>query len=206
MKKYSLGELLADAITHGIGALLSVLGLILLILKATTFQGYLSGTIYGVCLLFLYVSSTLFHSFPEKFTRTRAVFQRLDHSGVFLLIVGTYTPIIIYALNFEKAIYYLLAMWLLTVVGIVFKSIWINKFKKMHLFIYLLMGWSVVFYWQEVYVFIKGYMVLIVLGGLAYTIGVIFYVVKFKYNHFIWHLFVIAGSVFHFIAIYQIII
>ncbi|MCF7923656.1 MAG: hemolysin III family protein [Candidatus Izimaplasma sp.] len=205
MRKTSLGELIADSITHGIGAILSIIGLVLIILKADTAKGYISGIVYGVCLIFLYVSSTLFHSFPENFKRTRAVFQRLDHSGVFLLIVGTYTPLIIYALSFNKAIIYLSAMWLLTVVGIVFKSIWINRFKSVHLFIYLLMGWSVVFYWQDVYGFIEEYISLLILGGLAYTIGVIFYLARFKYNHFIWHLFVIAGSVFHFLVIYQII-
>ena len=206
MKKYSLGELIADSVTHGIGALLSIAGLILIIIKANTFQGYFSGIIYGVCLVFLYTSSTLFHSFPKNFKRTRAVFQRLDHSGVFLLIVGTYTPIIIYTLNFEKAIYYLVAMWLLTIIGIVFKSIWVEKYQRIHLFIYLLMGWSVVFYWQDVYDFIKVYSFLIISGGLSYTVGVIFYLAKFRYNHFIWHLFVIAGSIFHFLVIYQIII
>lgn len=205
MRKYSVGELIADSVTHGIGAVFSIVGLILILIKANTFIGYLSGAIYGFCLIFLYISSTLFHSFPENFKKTRAVFQRLDHSGVFLLIVGTYTPIIIYALSFEKAIIYLSAMWLLTAVGIVFKSIWIRRFKKLHLLIYLLMGWSVVFYWQDVYSFIKDYTLLLVLGGLAYTVGVVFYLAKFKYNHFIWHLFVIAGSVFHFLVIYQII-
>jgi len=205
MKRYTLGELIADAVTHGVGVLLSILGLVLLLIKANTTLGYVSSAIYGFCLIFLYLSSTLFHSFPVFFKRTRAVFQRFDHSGIFLLIVGTYTPIIVHTLDLVPAIIYLIVMWLLTIIGIVFKSIWIKKFHYVHLSIYLLMGWSVVFVWQDIYPKIIDDVVLLLLGGLAYTIGVIFYLGKYKYHHFIWHLFVMAGSFFHYLVIYRII-
>lgn len=205
MKKYTLGELIADSVTHGVGALLSITGLILILIKANTTLGYISGSVYGFCLIFLYLASTLFHSFPESFTRVRAVFQRFDHSGIFLLIVGTYTPIIVYALEIPYSIIYLSIMWTLTIVGIVFKAIWIKKFKAIHLAIYLLMGWSVVFVWQDVYGLIEPYIWYLVAGGVAYTAGVAFYLAKFKYHHFIWHLFVMAGSLCHFIVIYEII-
>lgn len=205
MKKTSLGELISEAVTHGVGVLLSITGLVLLMARAESVMGYVSGAIYGFCLIFLYMSSTLFHSFPEHFIRTRSVFQRFDHSGVFLLIVGTYTPIILYALESRFALIYLSIMWVLTIVGIVFKSIWIKRFQMVHLIIYLLMGWSVVFVWNDVYQLIQNYLWLLISGGLAYTIGVAFYLAKFKYNHFIWHLFVMAGSLLHFLVIYQII-
>ncbi|MDA3932449.1 MAG: hemolysin III family protein [Tenericutes bacterium] len=205
MKNSSLGELIADAVTHGIGVLASIVGLILIIMKANTLVGYVSGIIYGFCLIFLYLSSTLFHSFPETFKRTRAVFQRFDHSGIFLLIVGTYTPIILSTLPLKFALIYLIIMWSLTFTGIVFKAIWIKKFQYIHLAIYLLMGWSVVFVWKDVYPFIQTELWPLVLGGLAYTFGVVFYLAKFKYHHFIWHLFVMMGSFLHFIVIYNII-
>ncbi|HKL47130.1 MAG TPA: hemolysin III family protein [Candidatus Izemoplasmatales bacterium] len=204
MKQSTLGELIADTVTHGIGALLSVIGLILIIIKANTFTGYLAGIIYGICLIFLYVSSTLFHAFPENFRRTRAVFQRLDHSGVFLLIVGTYTPIILMTLPLVSAIIFLSIMWALAITGIVFKSIWIKRFKGIHLAIYLIMGWSVVIVWRDIYPLIETDFWLIFSGGLAYTLGVVFYLAPFKYNHFIWHLFVMAGSFLHYLFIYQI--
>ncbi|QWB99547.1 hemolysin III family protein [Mycoplasmatota bacterium] len=205
MKKTSLGELIADAVTHGIGVLASMIGLVLIMIKADNTLAYVSGSIYGFCLIFLYLSSTLFHSFPEYFKRTRAVFQRFDHSGIFLLIVGTYTPIILHTLPIKFALIYLAIMWSLTFTGIVFKAIWIKKYKYIHLAIYLLMGWSVIFVWKDVYPFIQSQLWPLVLGGLAYTIGVVFYLSKFKYHHFVWHLFVMAGSVFHFIVIYHII-
>lgn len=206
MKKSSLGELLADSITHGLGALLSILGLILLIIKADTTMGYISGIIYGFCLFFLYLSSTLFHSFPDFFKRTRAVFQRFDHSAIFLLIVGTYTPIILHTLELSFALIYLSIMWTLTITGIVFKAIWIKKYQYVHLAIYLLMGWSVVFVWNDVYPLIKPQLWFLVFGGLSYTLGVVFYLAKFKYHHFIWHLFVMIGSLLHYLVIYQIIL
>jgi hemolysin III len=205
MKKYSLGELIADAVTHGVGVLLSMTGLILIVIKADSLIGYLSGIVYGFCLIFLYLSSTLFHSFPEHFKRTRAVFQRFDHSAIFLLIVGTYTPIILYALERKSAIVYLSIMWGLTVIGIVFKAIWIKRFKYVHLAIYILMGWSVVFVWNDVYVAVQNYLWLLAIGGVSYTVGVAFYLARFKYHHFVWHLFVMAGSFLHFLVIYQMI-
>lgn len=205
MKKTSLGELIADAVTHGIGVLLSIIGLILILIKTDSVIGYVSGSVYGFCLIFLYMSSTLFHSFPESFARTKSVFQRFDHSGIFLLIVGTYTPIVVHTLDLKPAIIYLIIMWTLTIIGIVFKAIWISKFKYVHLAIYLLMGWSVIFIWNDVFPFIQAELWALVLGGLSYTIGVVFYLAKFKYHHFVWHLFVMMGSFLHFLVIYKIV-
>lgn len=205
MRKYTLGELIADAVTHGVGVLFSVVGLILIVIKADSVKSYLSGIIYAVCLIFLYLSSTLFHSFPESFKRTRAVFQRFDHSAIFLLIVGTYTPLILYALELRDALIFLSIMWALTIVGIVFKAIWIKRFKSIHLVIYILMGWSVVFVWRDVYAAIESYLWLLAFGGISYTIGVAFYLSKFKYHHFVWHLFVMGGSFLHFLVVYKII-
>lgn len=205
MKNTSLGELIADSVTHGIGVLLSIIGLILILVKTNTLIGYISGSLYGFCLIFLYMSSTLFHSFPESFKKTKSVFQRFDHSGIFLLIVGTYTPIIVHTLELKFAIIYLSIMWGLTVIGIVFKAIWIKKFQYVHLAIYLLMGWSVVFVWNDVFPFIQAELWALILGGLSYTIGVVFYLSKFKYHHFIWHLFVMMGSFLHYLVIYKIV-
>lgn len=203
MKKTSLGELIANAVSHGVGFLLSIAGLILLIVKAEGSKEVLSVIVFGVSMMLLYISSTLFHSFPDKMKRVLAVFQRLDHSSIFLLIAGTYTPFIILVVNNTRGFILLGFLWLITIVGIVFKSIWIKKFKFVHLTIYLLMGWSVLVVYNDFIQNIGNYYY-VVIGGISYTLGVAFYVSKFKYAHFIWHLFVLAGTFFHFLAVWNI--
>ena len=203
MKKTSVGEMIANAISHGVGFLLANAGLVLLILKSESFKELISSIIFGISMIMLYISSTLFHCFPEKMKRTYTVFQRLDHSSIFLLIAGTYTPFLILVVNNTKGYILLGFLWAITIVGIVFKSIWINKFKVFHLIMYLLMGWSVLLVKNDFFNNIADYR-FVLFGGISYTIGVIFYISKFKYAHFIWHLFVLGGTIFHFLAILQI--
>ncbi len=200
MKKTSLGELIANAISHGVGLLLSITALVLLLINASTPKEVFASLVFGISLTILYLSSTLFHSFPEKMKHVYTIFQRLDHSSIFLLISGTYTPFLLLVVNNTKGYVLLGFLWAITIVGIVFKSIWINKFKYIHLAIYLLMGWSALFVYNDFINNIENLM-FVVYGGLSYTIGVIFYVSKFKYSHFIWHLFVLGGSIFHFFAV-----
>ncbi|MDC7243608.1 MAG: hemolysin III family protein [Sphaerochaetaceae bacterium] len=203
MKKTSLGEMIANAISHGIGFLLAVTGLILLLIKADTTQEILSSLVFGLSMMILYISSTLFHSFPEKMKRTYTVFQRLDHSSIFLLISGTYTPFLVLVVNNTKGYILLAVLWVLTILGIVFKSIWIDKFKMIHLAIYLIMGWSVMLVKGDFFSNLDNY-TYVLLGGISYTVGVAFYVSRFKYSHFVWHIFVLGGTFFHFLAIYNI--
>jgi hemolysin III len=201
MKKTSLGELLANSISHGVGLLFGVIGLIVLLVYSSTLVERIASTIFGVSLILLYSSSTLFHSFPEKMTRVYTVFQRFDHSAIFVLIAGTYTPFLLLAVATTKAYILLGILWLLTVIGIVMKSIWIKKFHKVHLLIYLLMGWSIVFVYDEAITGLGTDYIYVLIGGLSYTFGVLFYIMRFKYQHFVWHLFVLGGSTFHFISV-----
>jgi len=201
MKKTSLGELIANAVSHGVGALLSIAGLVILLVISDTTAEYIASLVYGISLMVLYFSSTLLHSFPEKMKRVFTVFQRLDHASIFLLISGTYTPFLIVLLGTTEAYILLGALWVLTILGIVMKAIWISKFKYIHLIIYLLMGWSILLIYEQVFEGLGTLLIWVVLGGICYTVGVIFYIAKFKYQHFIWHLFVLAGSVFHFVTI-----
>ncbi|MBU1019895.1 MAG: hemolysin III family protein [Firmicutes bacterium] len=202
MKKTSLGELIANAISHGIGVLFAIVGLVLLLIKADTSAEILSSLAFGLSMIILYSSSTLFHSFPEKMKRVYTVFQRLDHSSIFVLISGTYTPFLVLLVGSTKAYILLIILWAVTVLGIVMKSIWISKFKYLHLAIYLFMGWSIMFIINEVNIGQSDIFLYLLLGGISYTLGVVFYVSKFKYNHFVWHLFVLGGTIFHFIAVY----
>jgi hemolysin III len=202
MKKTSLGELIANAISHGVGALFAIVALILLLIKSNTTSEILSSVAFGVAMIILYLSSTLFHSFPEKMKRVYSVFQRLDHSSIFILISGTYTPFLVLLVGTKEAYILLIILWTITVFGIVMKSIWIHKFKFVHLAIYLFMGWSILLIINEVYYGLGDVFLFVLLGGISYTVGVAFYVARFKFNHFVWHIFVLGGTVFHFIAVY----
>jgi len=204
MKRTSLGELIANAVSHGVGALLSIAGLVILLIIADTNYELIASLIYGISLMILYFSSTLLHSFPEKMTRVFTVFQRLDHSSIFILISGTYTPFLIVLLRTKEAYIMFGILWGLTILGIVLKSIWISKFQMVHLAIYLIMGWSILFIYKQAVPLLGSTLIYVIVGGLFYTIGVAFYKSKFKYQHFVWHLFVLAGSIFHFISILMI--
>ncbi len=200
-KKTSLGELIANAVSHGVGFLLAISALIVLLIVSDTTKEVYASLIYGSSLIILYLSSTLLHSFPEKMRRVFTVFQRMDHSSIFLLISGTYTPFLLVLVGTKEAYYLLGFLWFLTILGIVFKAIWIDKFQYFHLLIYLLMGWSILLIIDQAGPLIGSALIYVVGGGLCYTLGVVFYISKFKYQHFIWHLFVLAGSVFHFVSV-----
>jgi hemolysin III len=206
MKKTSLGELIANSISHGVGILLGVFGLVVLLIYSSSLVETIASIVFGISLILLYASSTLFHSFPEKMTRVYTVFQRFDHSAIFVLIAGTYTPFLLLAVANTQAYILLGILWVLTILGIVMKSIWIAKYHKVHLVIYLLMGWSILLVYDEAIPALGNNFIYVLIGGLCYTFGVIFYIMKFKYQHFIWHLFVLAGSVFHYISVLGLII
>lgn len=204
MKKTSLGELIANSISHGVGVLLSITALVLLLVKSSSGVEILSSLVFGISLIILYLCSTLFHSFPEKFRKVYSVFQRLDHSSIFILISGTYTPFMLLVVANTTGYILLAALWTITLIGIVFKAIWIKKYQYVHLALYVLMGWSVAFVINDVISGLDNCFWLLLAGGISYTLGVIFYVSKFKYAHFIWHLFVLGGSIFHFLCVYNI--
>ncbi len=206
MKKTTLGELIANAVSHGIGVIFAITALVLLLVRSSGVAEALSSIAFAVSMIVLYLCSTLFHSFPEKMKRVYAVFQRLDHSSIFLLITGTYTPFLVLAVNNVKGYVLLAALWTITIVGIVFKSIWIMKYQKVHLAIYLLMGWSVLLVFNDALEGLDGNFLYVLLGGISYTLGVAFYISKFKYAHFVWHIFVLGGSFFHFLAVWTLII
>ncbi len=204
VKTQTLGEEIANSISHGIGAGLSVAALVLLIVKAAHNSGALgvvSACIYGGSLVLLYLLSCLYHALAK--TGARKVFQILDHCSIFILIVGTYTPI---ALNYIKGalgwtIFGIQAGCM--VLGIVFNAINMEKWKKASLALYVIMGWMIVFSIKSILSFTPAALVFLVSGGVAYTVGIIFYKnKKLKFFHFIWHIFVLAGSILQFFCVY----
>ena len=204
MKKTTLGELIANAVSHGVGVIFAITSLVLLVVRSNTLDEVLASVAFGVSMIVLYLSSTLFHSFPEKMRRVYRLFQRFDHSSIFLLITGTYTPFIVLVARSTTGYVLLGVLWFITIVGIVFKSIWIDKFHYVHLALYVLMGWSVLFVWKDIGPNIGSSLWFLLLGGISYTMGVGFYVSRFKYAHFVWHIFVLMGSLMHFFAVWGI--
>ncbi len=202
--EYTYREEIANSITHGIGALLSIAGLAVLISFATT-RGdawhIVSCTIYGVTLILLYTASTLYHSIPQP--SLRGLLRTFDHSAIYLLIAGTYTPFMLVSLRGPWGWSLFGTIWGIALLGIVLKTTSFGRLPGVSLGFYLTMGWIVVIAIKPMLAVLdKGGMELLILGGLAYTAGVVFYVwEKLPYSHAIWHLFVMAGSIFHFFAI-----
>ncbi|MDX7874502.1 PAQR family membrane homeostasis protein TrhA [Aeromonas caviae] len=201
---YSPREEWANRLSHGLGLLLGGLGLVLLLHKGWD-QGprvLLSYGVYGASLVLLYLASTLYHSVSSVAGRRWS--KLFDHCAIYLLIAGTYTPFLLVALDTPLAQGLMVVIWGLALAGVVFKLIFINRFKKVSLFTYLMLGWLSLVVIYQLYLHLDGTgLLLLGLGGLIYSLGVIFYVAKrIPYNHAIWHLFVLGGSLCHFMAIY----
>jgi hemolysin III len=201
---YSLGEEIFNSISHGIGAALSIAGFVILVVKAA-FSGdgwsIASGLVFGLTLIILYTMSTLYHAITNK--TAKKVFRILDHCTIFLLIAGTYTPYTLITLNGVSGWVVFGILWGVTALGIVLNAVSLEKFKKFSLFCYLAMGWAVVFTMKTfIEVLDPIGLAFLFIGGFFYTVGIIFYALKrVKYMHSIWHLFVLAGSIFHYFSI-----
>lgn len=197
----TLGEEIANAVSHGVGSLLAIAACVVLIVRSafrSTAIGVVSACIYGASLIILYTFSSLYHSLTNR--KAKSVFRIFDHCSIFLLILGTYTPICLWMLKGALG-------WTLfginafcTVLGIVLNSINLKKFQKISMVLYILMGWSVIMSIKNVIAIIPfSGMMFLLIGGLLYTFGIIFYKMKnIKYMHFIWHLFVLGGSIVHY--------
>jgi len=204
IENFSKGEEITNAILHGIGLGLAIAALVILVVLANTSGNVwhiVSFSIYGSTLIILYLSSTLYHSFPKG--KTKDIFEIFDHSAIYLLIAGTYTPLTLIALKGALGWTIFGVVWAIAIIGIIFKIFWVKKFVVFSTVLYIVMGWIIVFAIKPLLLAmtIKSLIFLIVGGGL-YTIGSIFYVWrKMKYHHAIWHLFVLAGSTCHFFTI-----
>ncbi|MFD0674046.1 hemolysin III family protein [Cohnella sp. GCM10027633] len=201
---YTRREEAVNAITHGLGTALSIAGLTLLIvfasLKGTAWH-VVSFTVYGITMLLLYTASTLVHAFPEG--KAKDVFETLDHSCIYLFIAGTYTPLLLVTLRSPLGWTLFGIVWGLAVAGVVFKAFFTKKFLVLSTLFYVFMGWIILFAWHPLQALLQpGGIRLLVIGGVLYTVGSVFYIWRgFPHHHAVWHLFVLAGSVVHFFAI-----
>lgn len=203
-KRYTLGEEIFNSVSHGTGGLLSIAGTAVLIVLAAIYSnawGVVSSAIFGASLIILYTMSTLYHAITNP--KAKKFFRIMDHNTIFFLIAGTYTPITLVPLRGAFGWVLFGIVWGAAILGIVLNSIDLEKFRKPSVICYIAMGWVVIIavkpMIEKVYPLSLWF---ILIGGLFYTVGVIFYVKKNKkYFHSIWHLFTIAGSVFHYFAV-----
>ncbi|MEC9364309.1 MAG: PAQR family membrane homeostasis protein TrhA [Sinimarinibacterium flocculans] len=203
-KLYSLGEEIAHASTHGLGVVLSIVGLTVLVARASLYGDawhITAVSIFGATLVLMYTASTLYHSIPLP--RTKRVLRVIDHSLIYFLIAGTYTPFTLVTLHGPWGWSLFGVTWGLAIAGVGFKILATGKFEKLSLAIYLGMGWCAIAAVKPLLQNLEtGGLILMLAGGLVYSGGVAFYVwEKLRYHHAIWHLFVLAGSILHFFAV-----
>ncbi|MGF1683444.1 PAQR family membrane homeostasis protein TrhA [Photobacterium minamisatsumaniensis] len=203
---YSIKEEVANSISHGLGMVFGIVGLVLLLTQATRANADMlsmaSLSIYGVSMIVLYLASTLYHAIP--FERAKRALKTFDHCAIYLLIAGTYTPFLLITLRTPLAVTLMAVIWGIALIGIALKIVFVYRFKRLSLVTYLTMGWlSLIAVYQLALSLSTGGLVLLGLGGVVYSLGVVFYISKrIPYNHAIWHLFVLGGTVCHFCAIY----
>ena len=205
-KGYSLAEEVANSISHGVGFVLGIVGLVLLLVQAVdanaSATAITSYSLYGGSMILLFLASTLYHAIPSP--RAKVWLKKFDHCAIYLLIAGTYTPFLLVGLDSPLARGLMIVIWGLALLGILFKLTIAHRFKVLSLMTYLLMGWlSLIVVYQLAVKLDIGGVTLLAVGGIIYSLGVIFYVCKrIPYNHAIWHAFVLGGSACHFLAIY----
>jgi len=205
-KGYSLAEEIANSISHGVGLVFGIVGLVLLLIQAgdanANVMAITSYSLYGGSMILLFLASTLYHAIPHA--NAKRWLKKFDHCAIYLLIAGTYTPFLLVGLDSPLARTLMIVIWGLALLGILFKLTIAHRFKVLSLVTYLAMGWlSLIVIYELTEKLALGGVTLLAAGGIVYSLGVIFYVCKrIPYNHAIWHGFVLGGSVCHFLAIY----
>lgn len=200
---YTLGEEIFNSVSHGVGVALACVGFgILIVLSALHGDAWAvsSSIVYSFSLFALYLASTLYHACPNR--RVKGVLQVLDHCSIFLLIAGTYTPYTLITLRGALGWSLFAVVWGAAIVGVVLNAIDVQKYSRISMVCYVAMGWVVVLAIRPLMASLAwNGLVLLALGGVFYTVGIVFYVIRRSYMHSIWHLFVLAGSVCHYLSI-----
>lgn len=206
LPRYTLGEEITNAITHGAGALAALVGFIVLLAQGRNdFRTFVSICIYGGTLVMLYTVSTLYHALGIN--KGKKVFQILDHCTVYLLIAGTYTPIALIAFGGTIGWVIVGIVWGVTILGIVLNAVNMKKFRVISMICYLTLGWLVIFFIRTLLESLDvNSIILLIAGGVCYTVGAVIFGLgrKIPYMHSLWHLFVLGGSIFHYFVIYSI--
>ena len=202
---YTIGEEIANAVTHGVAALLSIAGLCVLVAFAASYSGsalvVTAVAIFGASMVCLYTASTLYHAIPN--IRAKKVLQVLDHAMIYILIAGSYTPFCLVTLKGWVGITLCCAVWAIAIAGVSLQKILLKRSDWINCLLYLVMGWLVVLAIDPLISALpEGGLWLLVLGGVAYSVGVIFYIwEKLPYGHAVWHVFVFLGTVLQFFSV-----
>jgi hemolysin III len=203
-RDYTVGEEIANSVTYGIGIAFSIVALTLLVSSAVVYGdrwALAGGIVFGISLILLYTGSTLYHAIP--FPKARHVFKIMDHSAIYLLIAGSYTPFTLVTMRANGGWWMFAVVWTLAAVGISTEAFWAYRPRWLSAAVYLFMGWLAVFMIGPMSASLaRPGLWLLVAGGLCYTLGTVFYVFKrVPYFHMVWHLWVLGGSVCHFLAV-----
>ena len=200
--KYSPIEEFLNAFTHSIGALFSIYAIVMLAVSSHNPTEATTTAIFGATLFILFQSSALYHAMVNETAKN--VFRRIDHSAIFMLIAGTYTPILLLVIPFPLSVALLAMTWYLAITGIIYSCLTL-KFKYLSTGLYLVMGWLSLFLIYAIWNNASHMAVwLLLIGGGFYSFGCIFYLIKKKFMHTIWHIFVIMGAVCHYLSIMEI--
>ncbi|MEG3766110.1 PAQR family membrane homeostasis protein TrhA [Alteromonas sp. 14N.309.X.WAT.G.H12] len=205
-RAYSIIEEWLNSVSHGIGCIAAIVGLIFLLLRAEHPVAEIAAAIYGATLILMFLSSTLYHAISAQ--KTKKILKLFDHSAIYLLIAGTYTPLLLVTIGGVLGITLTAIIWLLALGGVTFKLVAQHRFPKISVATYLLMGWIALGLIYPLYLALPGTgLGLILAGGLCFSIGVFFYMAKSKrFTHVIWHLFVLGGCSCHFFTIYYFVV
>jgi len=199
---YSRNEEIWNVATHAAGFALAIVGLVFLVMRAEVTTAITSVSIYGGTLIFMFLASTVYHAISNP--KSKRILKIVDHSAIYLLIAGTYTPFLLISLDGILSLASIIIIWSIAIFGVLFKLFAANRFPKLSLATYLSMGWMAVLLGYPLYLAIPvGGLWLLAAGGLLFSLGVIFYVLKDKqYTHAIWHMFVLGGCICHFYSVY----
>ncbi len=204
LPEYTVGEEIANSVTHGVGTLLSIAGLVVLVVLSALDGDPLriaSFTVYGISLVLLHLASTLYHALTP--VRVKQVFRVFDHASIFLLIAGSYTPFLLLGVGGKLGWIMFAVIWAIAINGVVFKAFCTGRFGVVSTIAYILMGWMAVFVFGPLVSHLPLTAILwLVGGGVSYTLGIVFYAWKrLPYAHMVWHLFVLTGAACHYVAV-----
>lgn len=201
VKNYTPAEEFANAFTHAVGAMFAIYAIVMLAVTASTPLQKATTAVYGAMMFILFQSSTFYHAITHE--KAKRVLRKIDHSAIYLMIAGTYTPILMMVVSFPHSVALMSITWYIAITGVVFSCITL-KFKHLSTGLYLLMGWLGIFFAYNIWINFSHMAIWLLLGGgMCFTLGSIFYLSKKKFMHTIWHLCVLAGAVLHYFCILE---
>lgn len=198
----TMSEEVINAITHGIGASLAIVGMILLLLKSDSGMKVAASLIYGISLFLMMLMSCLYHAFKRK-SAVKRLWRRFDYMSIYLLIAGTFAPILLVYMKSQMSIIVFIIQWIVVIFGITIIAIFgPGKWPALHFTLYFVIGWSGLMFVPYFYTHNMNLLIMILIGGVVYTLGMIPFAKNKKYDHCIWHIFVLAGALLHWLGIY----